>query len=62
MSSENKSVAEMIGEFLRDVAILVLVLYPLDVKPLSRLDRELIVVLCVSLLTMGIIIERRRKS
>jgi len=62
VSSENKSVAEMIGEFLRDVAILVLVLYPLDVKPLSRLDRELIVVLCVSLLTMGIIIERRRKS
>ena len=62
MSSENKSVAEMIGEFLRDVAILVLVLYPLDVKPLSRLDRELIVVLCVSLLTMGIIIERRIKS
>jgi len=62
VSSENKSVAEMIGEFLRDVAILVLVLYPLDVKPLSRLDRELIVVLCVSLLTMGIIIERRIKS
>jgi hypothetical protein len=32
----------MIGEFLRDVAILVLVFYPLDMKPLSRIDRELI--------------------
>lgn len=62
MSSETKSVAEMIGEFLRDTAILVLVFYPLDVKPLTRVDRELILVVSFILLTLGIIIEVRRKT
>ena len=62
MAADRKSVSEMIGEFLRDVAILVLVFYPLDMKPLSRIDRELIVVASVLLLTLGIIIERRRRS
>ena len=62
MAADRKSVSEMIGEFLRDVAILVLVFYPLDMKPLSRIDRELIVVASVLLLTLGIIIERRRGS
>jgi hypothetical protein len=62
MANEKKSVAEMIGEFLRDIAILVLVFYPLDLKPLTPLDRELIVLICLSFLTMGIIIERRRRS
>jgi hypothetical protein len=52
----------MIGEFLRDVAILVLVFYPVDMKPLSRIDRELIVIASVLLLSLGIIIERRRRS
>ena len=61
MASDKKSVSEMIGEFLRDVAILVLVFYPLDTKPLSRLDRELIVIVSASLLSLGIIIERRRR-
>jgi len=62
VAADRKSVSEMIGEFLRDVAILVLVFYPLDMKPLSRIDRELIVVASVLLLTLGIIIERRRGS
>jgi len=62
VAADRKSVSEMIGEFLRDVAILVLVFYPLDMKPLSRIDRELIVVASVLLLTLGIIIERRRRS
>lgn len=62
MASDKKSVSEMIGEFLRDVAILVLVFYPLDMKPLSRMDRELIVIASVLLLSFGIIIERRRRS
>ena len=52
----------MIGEFLRDTAILVLVFYPLDVKPLTRVDRELILVVSFILLTLGIIIEVRRKT
>lgn len=62
MAAEKKSVSEMIGEFLRDVAILVLVFYPLDMKPLSRIDREHIVIASVLLLSLGIIIERRRRS
>ena len=62
MASDKKSVSEMIGEFLRDVAILVLVFYPVDMKPLSRIDRELIVIASVLLLSLGIIIERRRRS
>ncbi len=62
MASDKTSVSEMIGEFLRDVAILVLVFYPLDMKPLSRMDRELIVIASVLLLSFGIIIERRRRS
>jgi hypothetical protein len=62
VASDKKSVSEMIGEFLRDVAILVLVFYPLDMKPLSRMDRELIVIASVLLLSFGIIIERRRRS
>jgi hypothetical protein len=62
VDSDKKSVSEMIGEFLRDVAILVLVFYPLDMKPLSRIDRELIVIASVLLLSLGIIIERRRRS
>ena len=62
MASDKKSVSEMIGEFLRDVAILVLVFYPLDMKPLSRIDRELIVIASVLLLSLGIIVERRRRS
>lgn len=62
MASDKKSVSEMIGEFLRDVAILVLVFYPLDMRPLSPIDRELIVIASVSLLSLGIIIERRRRS
>jgi len=52
----------MIGEFLRDTAILVLVFYPLDLKPLTRADRELILVASFFLLALGIIIERRRKT
>jgi hypothetical protein len=51
----------MIGEFLRDVAILVLVFYPLDMKPLSLFDRELIVIASASLLSLGIMIDRRRR-
>jgi hypothetical protein len=62
MATEKKSAAEMIGEFLRDIAILVLVFYPLDLKPLTPLDRKLIVLACLSFLTMGIIKERRRTS
>ena len=62
MASDKKSVSEMIGEFLRDVAILVLVFYPLDMRPLSPIDRELIVIASVSLLSLGIIIERTRRS
>jgi hypothetical protein len=62
VASDKKSVSEMIGEFLRDVAILVLVFYPLDMRPLSPIDRELIVIASVSLLSLGIIIERRRRS
>jgi len=61
VASDKKSVSEMIGEFLRDVAILVLVFYPVDMKPLSRIDRELIVIASVLLLSLGIIIERRRR-
>jgi hypothetical protein len=58
VASDKKSVSEIIGEFLRDVAILVLVFYPLDMKQLSLFDRELIVIASASLLSLGIMIER----
>lgn len=61
MASEKKSAWEMIGEFLRDTAVLVLVFYPLEIRTLTRFDRELVFALSLFLLTLGIIIEVRRK-
>jgi len=52
----------MIGEFLRDTAVLVLVFYPLEMKALTRIDRELILVVSLLLLVLGITIEVRRKA
>jgi hypothetical protein len=62
MATEKKSAWEMIGEFLRDTAVLVLVFYPLEMKALTRIDRELILVVSLLLLVLGITIEVRRKA
>jgi hypothetical protein len=62
MATEKKSAREMIGEFLRDTAVLVLVFYPLEMKALTRLDRALILLVSLLLLILGITIEVRRKA
>jgi hypothetical protein len=62
MATERKSAWEMIGEFLRDTAVLVLVFYPLEIRTLTRIDRELIFAVSLFLLSLGIIIEVWRKE
>ena len=62
MGAEKKSVAEMIAEFLRDAAVLVLVFYPLEMRTITRVDRVLLLVISLFLLFLGIMIEARRKA
>jgi hypothetical protein len=63
---EPKSVAAMIGEMLRDVAVLMLVFVPLDVFiawhfTLSILIIETTLLGCGILAAIGIWVERRRE-
>jgi hypothetical protein len=56
MPEERRATAEMLGEFLRDVAVLVLVFYPIETT-----SNPLMIVLASAVcLTFGVIIERRR--
>jgi hypothetical protein len=63
-----ESVAHMISEFVRDVAVLILVFVPLDYLLKNEPARAYVwfgyagvVAVSLSLLTLGIAIERRRK-
>jgi hypothetical protein len=64
--SERHSVAEMIGEALREMAVLFLVFIPLDrvigEKALTPGWIVAIVALSGGLFTVGVIVERRRTS
>lgn len=59
-SNENKTRLEMYAEFLRELAILVLVFYPLEMKQLTGLERNLIIGTSFLCLIMGIELEKRR--
>jgi hypothetical protein len=66
--NERRSIADMLGEFLREAALLLLVFVPLDWFFQSRGYRltvgrvASILVLPFGLLITGIVIERRRES
>jgi len=62
---EVKDVGEMIGDFLREAAVLVLVFFPLDIAmkdggniPLSFVS--VVIALSLSLLVAGIYFEKKR--
>lgn len=68
--NEPKSVAEMIGEMVRDIAVLVAVFVPLEVFvsyhfTLGRLVSSLFIgsttISCIVLAVVGVVIERRRE-
>jgi hypothetical protein len=63
---ERKAVAEMVGEFLREAAVLVLVFFPLDwaMSPTGLTWKWLTGALCASglLLFLGVLLERNRKT
>jgi hypothetical protein len=62
------SVAEMLGEFAREFALLLLVFVPLDVlfkdprEPFFWIGIAVTLVICVILFTGGVWIERRRRE
>jgi len=64
--AERRSVADMVGEFLRDAAVLIMVFAPLDKFVLSEsltwAFLDVIVALSSGLLSLGIGIERWRKT
>jgi len=62
VAQEKKSTAEMLGEFLRDVGVLVLVFYPLELRGATRGDRELMFAVSALCLVLGIIFERGRRT
>jgi hypothetical protein len=64
MAQERKSLAEMIGEFLRELALLLLVFVPLDwvFRAGGRrfwFELEICVAVAVVVLTIGLMIELR---
>ena len=62
MPEGKKSVSEMCAEFLREVAVLVLVFYPLERKEASRWDMFLILAVSAFCLILGVAWERWRKA
>ncbi len=66
MPTERRTVAEMLGEFLREIALLVSVFIPLDLaiesKPLTLEWIAAILIFGGGFLTVGVLIERRRKQ
>lgn len=62
MAKDQKGFYEMTGEFLRELAVLVLVFYPLELRHTSRKREEFgIVCLAALCLVAGILIERWRE-
>lgn len=65
-SPERRSVAEMLGEFLREAGVLFAVFIPLDLlvqgHPLTLPSGLVIVVLPTALLASGMLLERRRRQ
>jgi len=68
VADDRESVAHMVSEFVREVAVLFLVFVPLDYllksdrrQPHAWLGYSGVVAVSLSLLTLGISIERRRK-
>lgn len=58
-----KDVSEMLGEFFRDAAVLLLVFYPLEMARKSNGDLSLPFILivgvaCIACLVMGIVLEK----
>ncbi len=64
--SERRSVADMLGEFLREAAVLIIVFSPLDRivrnQPLTLTYVNVIVALSGALLGLGMGFERWRKT
>ena len=64
--AERQSVADMVGEFLREAAVLITVFAPLDRfvlnQPLTLTFVGAIVALSISLLVLGMGFERCRKT
>lgn len=61
MSNDRKGLYEMTGEFLRELAVLVLVFYPLELRHTSRKWEEFgIVCMAAVCLVAGILIEKWR--
>ncbi len=65
-SPERRSVAEMLGEFLREAGVLFAVFIPLDLlvqgHQLTLLSGLVIVILPTALLASGMLLERRRRQ
>ena len=63
--SHRKTIVEMVGEFLREAAVLVLVFGFLDVfvngRPLSAVWTGFVLLVSALALTWGILLERERK-
>ena len=61
---EKRTVAEMIGDFWREVAVLLAVFWPLDKalrgEHLTLRSAGPILALAVAFFTLGVVIERRR--
>jgi drug/metabolite transporter (DMT)-like permease len=68
MDRPKASVAEMLGEFAREFALLLLVFVPLDVlfkderEPYFWIGIAVTLVICAILFTGGVWIERRRQE
>jgi hypothetical protein len=62
-SKKTKDVLEMLGDFFREAAVLVLIFYPLEMARngnLPLLFTFLVGVGCIVLLLMGIVLEKMR--
>ena len=60
---KSKDVLEMLGDFFREAAVLVLIFYPLENAKNGNVPLLLIVLIggvCVVLLLMGIVLEKLR--
>ena len=63
--TDKKSVAQMIGEVLRDIGILIVVFFPLDEwltwKTVTPIFVSVSVLLSAAAVTVGIVMERKRR-
>jgi hypothetical protein len=62
-SKKTKDVLEMLGDFFREAAVLVLIFYPLEMARNGNLPLPFIFLVgigCIVLLLMGIVLEKLR--